>query len=127
MNSKPLLITIAIIVVLGLLLLSFGGSGGSRNTVNSGGSILEESQEATSAVLVDSITRSLNNLPSEVVTELMPPKNVLDDTKSADGKEVLGVLGVTPGVPDSPFNYLSIPEGNGNFRTARVQPGDIVR
>ena len=37
------------------------------------------------------------------------------------------MLGVTPGVPDSPYNFLSIPAGNGNFRTLGVDAGDIVR
>lgn len=97
-----------------------------RPNRNSGGTVLQTAPD-TSVVLVESISRTLNHLASEVVTELQPPQPVLDASRSADGQEVLATLDVTPGVPDSPFNYLFVPEGNGNFRTAQVRPGDIVR
>ncbi len=115
-------------LLVALLLTAVGCDGKSSPSVDRGGSgFLEDSRHDTSAVLVDSISRTLNHLPEEVVTELTPPKVILDDSRSADGQKVLAVLDVTPEVPDGPFNYLSVPEGNANFRTLGVRAGDIVR
>ena len=99
----------------------------SSNPNQGGGSILVKPRQDTTAVLVDSISRSLNNLPEEVVTELTPPKLILDGSRSANGQDVLAILNVTPEVPDGPFNHLSVPEGNANFRTLGIRAGDIVR
>lgn len=122
LSLPPLVLCSAIVVA-----LASGCEKPHTNPGYQGGSILAENQSDTSKVLIDSISRTLNNLPSEIVTELMPPKNVLDDSKSADGQEILAILSPTPGVPNSPFNYLRVPEGNGNFRTQQVESGDIVR
>lgn len=81
----------------------------------------------SSAILLSTITTALNNLPDESVLELAPPKPILDDAKSADGKEVLAICDVTPEVPDGPYNYLKVPKGNANFRRLGVRAGDIVR
>ena len=116
------------VLLVGLLLTAVGcGDASSSSPKRSGGGILAENRQDTSVVLVDSISRTLNHLADEVVTELQPPTPILDDSRSADGQEVLAVLDVTPGVPDSPYNYLSVPAGNGNFRTLQVRPDDIVR
>ena len=80
-----------------------------------------------SAFLVDTIGRGLNRLPREVVLDLQPPTPILDDSKSADGQPVRATCSVTPAVPDGPFNYLSVPKGNANFRKLGVRSGDIVR
>ncbi|MCH8840274.1 MAG: hypothetical protein IH831_06280 [Planctomycetes bacterium] len=110
------------------MLTAVGCKDKSSPSANLGGSsLLAESRHNTSAVLVDSISRTLNHLPEEVVTQLTPPIKILDDSRSADGQEVLAVLDVTPEVLDGPFNYLSVPEGNANFRTLQVRAGDIVR
>ncbi len=126
-NRQLFPLSLLLAIVANLLAITTGCDKPHAQPGYQGGSILAENQSKTSRVLIDSIARTLNHLPSEVVTDLMPPKNVLDDSKSADGQEILAVLGPTPGVPNSPFNYLSVPEGNGNFRTQQVQPGDIVR
>ncbi len=81
----------------------------------------------SSAVLLSTIAMALNDLPGESVLELAPPKPILDDAKSADGKEVLAICNVTPEVPDGPYNYLKVPNGNANFRRLGVRAGDIVR
>jgi hypothetical protein len=90
-------------------------------------SFLAKPQHNTSAMVIDSISRTLNHLPEEVVTELAPPRVILDDSRSADGQEILALLDVTPEVPDGPFNYLSVPEGNAIFLKSKVQAGDVVR
>jgi len=111
-----------------LLLTASSCNSKSSSKLGSGGSsFLAQPRQDTSAVLVDSISRTLNHLPEEIVTELTPPKVILDDSRSANGQEVLAVLDVNPEVPDGPFNYLSVPEGNANFRTLGVSAGDIVR
>ena len=109
-----------------LLLTTAGCNDKPSPSSNKGSSFLDESRHDTTAVLVDSISRTLNHLPEEVVTDLAPPKVILDDSRSANGQEVQAVLDVTPQVPDGPFNYLSVPEGNANFRTLGVRAGDIV-
>ncbi len=88
---------------------------------------LATTRHDTSTVLVDSIAQTLNHLPAEVVTQLLPPTNILDDSKSANGQEVLATLDKTPQVPDGPFNYLRVPGGNANFRSLQVRAGDIIR
>lgn len=85
------------------------------------------SKKSDSSFLVAALADSLNNLPSEVVVELKPPFPVLDDAKSADGQPVLAACGVTPEVPDGPYNYLYVPAGNGNFSRLGIRPGDVVR
>jgi len=95
---------------------------GRRDVMGSG-----ENRRESSSVLVDSISRTLNNLPEEVVLELVPPVPILDDSTSANGKEVLAVCNVNPRVPEGGYNYLLATTGNGNFRSLGVRPGDIVR
>lgn len=80
-----------------------------------------------SAFLIGSVSNSLNNLPSEIVLDLAPPKPILDDAKSADRQPVMAVLTATPAVPDGPINFISVPRGNANFRKIGVRPGDKVR
>lgn len=86
-----------------------------------------ESRQNNSAVLIETVAKTLNNLAAEVVLDLVPPEPVLDDSKSADGQPVLATLGINPQDPEGGYTYLSVPAGNGNFRGARIQPGDIVR
>ena len=78
-------------------------------------------------VLLDTVAKTLNALPDETVLDLVPPVPILDDSTSADGKEVLATLDVNPQDPEGGYNYLSVPAGNGNFRSLRVTAGDIVR
>jgi len=77
--------------------------------------------------LLDTLAAGLNALPREVILDLQPPFPVLDDAKSADGQPVLATCGVTPAVPEGPFNYFNVPGNNGNFRKLGVRPGDILR
>ncbi|MDZ4658957.1 MAG: hypothetical protein SH868_15380 [Bythopirellula sp.] len=84
-------------------------------------------RQDSSAELIQVVAQTLNNLPREVVLDLVPAEPILDDSKSANQQPVLAILGVNPQDPEGGFNYLSIPAGNGNFRGVNVQPGDIVR
>ncbi len=102
--------------------LPIGGCGGDAKPVRR-----SVSRRDNSAAIISSVANSLNHLPDEVVENLLPPVPILDDSKSADGQEVLAKCGKTPQVPDGPNNYLWVPKGNANFRTLRVRPGDIVR
>ncbi|MCA9229392.1 MAG: hypothetical protein KDA57_01965 [Planctomycetales bacterium] len=86
-----------------------------------------QSRRGNSAILLETISSALNALPEEIVLELAPPRPILDDSKSTDGKEVLATCNVTPAVPDGPFNYLEVPQGNVDFRKLGVRAGDIVR
>ncbi len=86
-----------------------------------------ESRRESSVLLMRTISSSLNGLPNEIVLELAPPRPILDDSKSLDGKEVLATCQVNPAVPDGPFNYLEVPKGNVDFRKLGVRAGDIVR
>ena len=88
---------------------------------------LTDNRRENSDVLIRSIALSLNHLPDEIVLELAPPKPILDDSKSTDGKEVLATCRVTPAVPDGPYNYLEVPRGNVDFHKLGVRAGDIVR
>jgi tetratricopeptide (TPR) repeat protein len=111
-----------------IVLATIGCDGDTSPRRESGkSSILAKPQHNTSSMVIDSISRTLNHLPEEVVTELTPPRVILDDSKSANGLEILAILDVTPEVPDGPFNYLSVPEGNANFSNLKVQAGDVVR
>ena len=125
--TKLYLLIIPILLLAAILVVLPGCGEKDDQSPTRGSSFLAEDLQDTSAVIVGSISRTLNHMPDEVVTELTPPQPILDDSTSADGREVQAILGRTPGVPDSPFNYLSVPEGNANFRTLDVQRGDIVR
>ena len=119
--------------LLALVFVCFGasvllGSGcRKRTTQKSRTSAARQSSAKDSEFLVATLASGLNNLPNEVVLDLTPPRPILDDSKSANGQPVLAACDVTPAVPDGPFNYLSVPGGNGNFQKVGVKPGDIVR
>ena len=121
-------IVVGLVLLGGVLLLaqSCGESGPSRVRTG-GGRRSAGNAKDDSALLVEAIVRGLNNLPAEVAVQLRPPENILDDSKSMDGQEVLATCSVTPGVPDSPYNFLEVPRGNAGFRSLRVKPGDLVR
>lgn len=85
------------------------------------------SSREDSAVLINSIARSLNTLPEEAVLDLTPPVLILDGKRSQDGQEVTATLSKNPEVPDGPYNYLEVASGNANFVQHKVQPGDLVR
>lgn len=88
---------------------------------------LAPAQRDQSVRFLESIAATLNDLASEIDVDLQPPQVILDAMHSTDKKEVLAVCSANPQVPDGPFNYLSVPAGNANFRRLRVRPGDIVR
>ena len=126
MTTPRLILIIALILAGICLAIVLWEDQGSRSPTQ-GSSILTDDNATTSAAIIDSVSLTLNNLPQEVVTELTPPQPILDDSKSADGREVKAILNVTPGGVDGVFNYLSVPEGNANFRTVGIQQGDRVR
>ncbi len=86
-----------------------------------------QSRKDNMSVLLETVAKTLNSLPDETVLDLVPPVPILDDSTSADGKEVLATLDINPQDPEGGYNYLSVPAGNGNFRSLRVTAGDIVR
>ena len=77
--------------------------------------------------LLNAAVTQLRDLPAYVQTDLRPPKVILDSTKSADHQDVMATVSVNPNVPEGFINYLSVPAGNGNFRTLGVQSGDRVK
>ncbi len=97
---------------------------GTRQNVGRQSAVARQDQ---AAAIVRAISTALNNLPAQVALDLQPPIPILDDAKSADGQEVLATCSMTPGVADGPDNYLAVPRGNAQFRTLKVQPGDLVR
>jgi tetratricopeptide (TPR) repeat protein len=78
-------------------------------------------------MIIQTVAKTLNNLPAEVVLELVPPEPILDDSKSANQQPVLATLDVNPQDPEGGYNYLSVPAGNANFGGLDVRQGDIVR
>ena len=124
--TKLRLAIIGLVLLGGAALLS-ESCGGPARSRSRGRRRSAESGRKDSTALVKAVTRGLNNLPAEIALDLTPPIPVLDDSKSADGKEVLATCGVTPGVPDSPTNYLAVPKGNAQFGSLKVRPGDVVR
>jgi hypothetical protein len=80
-----------------------------------------------SALILNSIAATLNDLPREVDLELQPPQVILDASKSRDHQEVQARCNVNPEVPDGPYNFLEVASNNANFRRLGVRAGDIVR
>jgi hypothetical protein len=78
-------------------------------------------------MLIQTVAKTLNNLPTEVVLDLVPPEPILDDSKSADQQPVLATLDLNPQDPEGGYNFLSVPAGNANFRSIDVRRGDVVR
>lgn len=116
-----------------MLLASFALSviGCSRNepaqTRSSPVERIKNSKRENSARLINTVSSALNELPDEIVLDLAPPKPILDDSKSLDGKEVRATCSVTPAVPDGPYNYLHVVGRNVNLRKLGVRAGDVVR
>jgi tetratricopeptide (TPR) repeat protein len=84
-------------------------------------------RQDSSAALIETVVKTLNNMPAEAVIDLVPPEPILDDSKSADQQPVMAVLGLNPRDPEGGYNYLSVPAGNANFSGLDVAAGDIVR
>jgi pyridoxine/pyridoxamine 5'-phosphate oxidase len=80
-----------------------------------------------SDVYLNSVAATLNDLPDALDLELLPAQPILTASSSKDGKEVRAICGRNPQSPDGPFNFLQAVDGNANFATIQVQPGDIVR
>jgi TolA-binding protein len=78
-------------------------------------------------VYLQSISDTLNNLPSALDLELLPAQPVLTASTSADGKEVRAICIRNPQLPEGPINYLQAVDGNANFASMKVKAGDIVR
>lgn len=84
-------------------------------------------RQDNTAVLIQTVVKTLNHLPGEVVLDLVPPEPILDDSKSANQQPVLATLDVNPQDPEGGYNFLSVPAGNANFRGIGVRQGDVVR
>jgi len=119
------LLVVGVLFLGGSLLLGYGCKKRSPRPRASAGA--RASRQSDSDFLVGTLAEGLNHLPREIVLDLQPPVPVLDDSQSADGQPVLAACDVTPAVPDGPYNYLYVPQGNGNFQKRGVRPGDIVR
>lgn len=85
------------------------------------------SRQNSSAQLIETVVKTLNNMPAEAVIDLVPPEPILDDSKSADQQPVMATLGLNPRDPEGGYNYLTVPAGNANFSGVGVGAGDIVR
>ncbi len=118
---------VGLAVVVGALVATISCNDAPQPTARRAGGRSSAARQDSSAVLIETVAQTLNNLPAEVVLDLVPAVPILDDSKSANQQPVLALLGVNPQDPEGGFNYLSIPAGNGNFRGVNVQPGDIVR
>ena len=124
--SKQCILLIGLVVLAGGLLATVSCRDASQPRARRGGSG-GASRQDNSAVLIQTVARTLNNLPAEVVLDLVPPEPILDDSKSADQQPVLAILDLNPQDPEGGYNYLSVPAGNANFRGIDVRRGDIVR
>jgi tetratricopeptide (TPR) repeat protein len=78
-------------------------------------------------IYLNSVAATLNNLPDALDLELLPAQPILTATTSADGKEVRAICTRNPANPQGPINYLHAVDGNAQFQTLGVKPGDLVR
>jgi hypothetical protein len=117
---------IGLVVLTGVLLATVSCNDTPRPRARSG-SRTGAARQNDSAMLIQTVAKTLNNLPAEVVLDLVPPEPILDDSKSANGQAVLATLDLNPQDPEGGYNYLSVPAGNANFRGVDVRRGDIVR
>jgi hypothetical protein len=121
-------LTIIGLVVIGCGLLSAISCGENSTPVTPrGGGRRQAARQNNSAELIETVVKTLNNMPAEAVTDLVPPEPILDDSKSADQKPVMATLDINPRDPEGGYNYLSVPAGNANFSGVGVGAGDIVR
>ena len=125
--NKQRYVFVGLAVAVGALVMSVSCHDAPQPKARRAGNRSSTARQDSSAVLIETVAKTLNNLPPEVVLDLVPAEPILDDSKSANQQPVLATLSVNPQDPEGGFNYLSIPAGNGNFRGVNVQPGDIVR
>jgi hypothetical protein len=78
-------------------------------------------------VYLRSVADTLNDMPRALDLELLPAQPILTASTSTDGKEVRAICTQLPDQPDGTFTYLHAVDGNANFQTLKVKPGDIVR
>lgn len=126
-KKKNFVVLGAIASIVGLLATVGCQDSSSRSTGRRPAGRQSQSRQDNMSVLLETVAKTLNSLPDETVLDLVPPVPILDDSTSADGKEVLATLDVNPQDPEGGYNYLSVPAGNANFRGLQVTAGDIVR
>jgi tetratricopeptide (TPR) repeat protein len=120
-------LTLIGLVVIGCGLLSAISCGDNSAPVTPRGGRRQAARQNNSAALIETVVKTLNNMPAEAVIDLVPPEPILDDSKSADQKPVMATLDLNPRDPEGGYNYLSVPAGNANFSGVGVGAGDIVR
>ncbi|MEM9185575.1 MAG: hypothetical protein AAGB00_03675 [Planctomycetota bacterium] len=87
----------------------------------------QQRQVAKSNALFESVTARLRDLPAEISLELRPPAVVLDSTSSGNGQDVMAIGRPAPGANPPVITRLTVPAGNGNFKSAGIKGGDKVR
>ncbi len=111
----------------GGLLASASCNNAQQPVARRGGGSSSAARQNNAAVLVEAVAKTLNNLATQVVLDLVPAEPILDDSKSANQQPVLATVNVNPQDPAGGYDYLSVPAGNANFRGVGVRAGDIVR
>lgn len=124
--SKQRILFVGLVVLAGALMAGVSCSDKPKPRARSGGRSGVARQD-DSAMLIQTVAKTLNNLPAETVLDLVPPEPILDDSKSANQQPVLATLDVNPQDPEGGYVYLSVPAGNANFRGIDVRQGDVVR
>ncbi|TWT86151.1 hypothetical protein Mal64_38910 [Pseudobythopirellula maris] len=120
------------LAIAGLLLVAIVAAGCEQRTPRRGPGAGSAHRTAAQRVsqsnaLFDAIVGQLRNLPEAAQLELRPPVVVLNSRNSADREDVLAVAAPNPRVENSPVNLIGVPTQNARFRSAGVQPGDIVK
>jgi hypothetical protein len=115
------------VVVLGLLAVSAAAFTGCDRQAPRHNRAIDTTSTAHGGAYLRSVSDTLNDLAGNVDLELQPAQPILTASSSADGKEVRATCTENPNSPDGVNNYLVAADGNANFRSIDVQPGDVVR
>jgi hypothetical protein len=115
------------VIVFGLLAGSLAAFAGCDRQAPRHNRVIDTTSISHGGAYLRSVSDTLNDLAGNVDLELQPAQPILTASSSADGKEVRATCTENPNSPDGINNYLVAVDGNANFRSIDVKPGDVVR
>src|SRR5687768_17245243 len=115
------------VITLALLAVSVVALNGCDRQSSRHNRVIDTTSLSHGGAYLRSVSDTLNDLAGNLDLELQPAQPILTASSSADGKEVRATCTENPNSPDRVNNYLVAVDGNANFQSIDVRPGDRVR
>ncbi|WP_425398047.1 transglutaminase domain-containing protein [Aeoliella sp.] len=125
-HATPLLL---LLLLLGVAVVTVGiaGCGQDNRRASAGGRVGQSGANSQrSQTLLSTAANQLSDLPNQAITELRPPRVILDASQSSNSQDVEAMLVMLPNA-ERPVPALKVTTNNGRFRELGIRPGDLVK